>query len=123
MKVRNVKQLFLAYVERSTCIVSKMKGLLDTRGIFIMLLLALVIVQSQAFCDTAAATSSLDSLTTKVVETIFSPWVRRTALAFGAGMGIFQAVSSGSFIPLLTWGGMGLAVNYLPKVIELVGSF
>ncbi len=122
MKVRNMRQLFLAPVQRWTRTVDTMKTILENNGIFIMLLVALVLVQSQAFCDTASAISSLDNVATGVVAQIFQPWVKKTLLAFAAGMGMFQAYSSGSFVPLLIWGGLGLAANFLPKIIDLLGS-
>lgn len=83
---------------------------------------AVMAVQSSGFCADEASTGELNQLTENVVETMFGSWVRKTALAFGGGAGLFQSYMSGSIKPLLTWGGLGLAVNFIPKVITLITS-
>ncbi len=74
-------------------------------------------LQTQAYCADGAGTAEMDQMATNVVERVFAPWVRKTALAFGGGWGMIKSISGGSFIPLLTWGGIGLFVNFIPKII------
>lgn len=77
-----------------------------------------LVLQTQGYCaGTAAAPTEMDTMATNIVDTIFAPWVRKTALAFGGGWGMFKSISGGSFTPLLAWGGIGLFVNFIPKII------
>jgi hypothetical protein len=92
----------------------------NKKSIFLGLTLAAFCFQSEAFC--ADNFREIDSVTNNVMNTIFSPWVKKAALVFGAGSGLFQAWASGSFKPFLLWGGLGLAVNYIPKIIDLIAN-
>jgi len=83
-------------------------------------LLAMSLLPMDAFCDDTLTT--IDTLTDNTINTIFSPWIRKAALAFGGGFGLFQAYMGGSVRPLLTWGGLGLAVNYVPKLIDVISK-
>lgn len=74
-------------------------------------------LQTQGYCADGAGSAEMDQMATSVVERVFAPWVRKTALAFGGGWGMIKSISGGSFIPLLTWGGIGLSVNFIPKII------
>lgn len=89
------------------------------KAIVLGVLLATILMHSQGFCDGA---DPIDGVTKTVIQTIFSPWVKRSALAFGGGFGLFQSFASGSFKPLLTWGGLGLAVSYIPTLIETLSK-
>jgi hypothetical protein len=77
---------------------------------------------SQGYCADSSTTEvqQIEAVTKSVMDTIFSPWVRRAALAFGAGAGLFQSYMGGSIKPLLLYGGLGLSVNYVPKIVEVI---
>jgi hypothetical protein len=102
-------------------ITTKMSPTLDSfRGLFLPVLVLGLVLTAQGHCADAA--HDLDTMTTNVMNTIFSPWVKKSALVFGAGAGFFKAYASGSWVPLALWGGLGLAVNYIPKVVELISG-
>ena len=82
-----------------------------------------VLLQVQGNCATPGAeVQEIEAMTTGVMNTIFSPWVKKIALVFGGGAGIFQAFTAGSIKPLLLWGGLGLAVNYVPKMVQVISG-
>lgn len=82
----------------------------------------LLMLHTTGFCDGASSISEIETLTNSTINTIFSPWIRKAALAFGGGFGLFQSYTAGSFKPLLTWGGLGLIVNYIPKLIDIISK-
>ena len=95
---------------------------LDHKNILITtFLLAILIIPGQAFCD-APANTEMDKMATTVVDTIFAPWVRKTALAVGGGLGLFQSIGGGGWKPLVGWGGLGIFINYIPKVINFLST-
>ena len=81
-----------------------------------------LVLAAQNYGFAADSTTEIEAQTKSVVDMICSPWIRKIGLAFGAGMGIFQAWSAGSFKPLMLWGGLGLSIGYVPKLIELIAS-
>jgi len=85
------------------------------------LFLLIFFTHTQGFCD-AAATEEMNKMATSVVDTIFAPWVRKTALALGGGVGLFQSIGAGSFKPFMTWGGIGLLINYIPKLVNFLST-
>lgn len=68
------------------------------------------------------ADHDLDTISGKVSKFLFGPGVRKAALTLGLGAGLFQAFMSGSIRPLLVYGGLGLAVCYLPKVVDWIST-
>ncbi len=99
---------------------NKMCPTLDTSHIVFWSVLAVgIFLQTQGYCDEV---QEIEAMTTNVMNTIFSPWVKKTALVFGGGAGLFQAYAAGSMKPLLLWGGLGLAVNYIPKMVNIIGG-
>lgn len=80
-----------------------------------------MLLHVQGYCA-GNEVQEIEAMTTNVMNTIFSPWVKKTALVFGGGAGLFQAYAAGSIKPLLLWGGLGLAVNYVPKMVEIIGG-
>lgn len=96
----------------------------NARHIAPLIILAVwLILPVQGHCaDGGGDPHGLNAMTDSIVKTIFSPWVRRSILAFGGGFGVFQSISAGSWKPLLVWGGLGLTVNYVPKMIELLST-
>lgn len=94
---------------------------LDYSRFTFWIVLVLVLTTSQGYCA-GAELQEMDVMTNTVMNMIFSPWVKKTALVFGGGMGLFQAYGAGSVKPLLLWGGLGLAVNYVPKIVEVIAK-
>ena len=64
----------------------------------------------------------MNAMATTVVDTLFAPWVRMTALALGGGIGVFQWIGTGSAKPLISWGGIGVFVNYIPKIVKFLST-
>ena len=87
-------------------------------GVFVLIAL---MVPMQGYCD-GAALKDVEDMTKTTIDTIFAPWLRKTLLGFGAGWGLFQSIAGGSFKPLLTWGGLGLVANYIPKLVEYLSK-
>jgi hypothetical protein len=81
-----------------------------------------LISHSQGFCAEASQTSGLDSVTKNVMDVVFSSGIKKSILVLAAAWGLFQSVSSGSFKPLLLWGGIGLAIAYVPKLIDIIAN-
>lgn len=92
-----------------------------SRALPISLLVCGILMHSQGYCD-AKATDGLDSITTNVMGIIFGSTVRKSLLAIAAAWGVFQAVTSGSFKPVLFWGGIGLAIAYVPRLVEIISN-
>lgn len=84
-----------------------------------MLILGLGLV-SQGYCADNTEVQQIEAVTKNVMDTIFSPWARRMALVFGAASGTVHAWAAASPKPFLVHFGLGLTVNYIPKIIELI---
>lgn len=94
----------------------------DKSKIVPMLFLAVCLFShSQGFCA-ADKVDGLDSVTKNVMDIVFGAGIKKSILVLAAGWGLFQAVSSGSFKPLLLWGGIGLAIAYVPKLIDIIAN-
>lgn len=92
-----------------------------SRVLPLALLVCGILMHSQGYCD-AKSTDGLDSITTNVMGIIFGSTVRKSLLAIAAAWGVFQAVTSGSFKPVLFWGGIGLAIAYVPRLVDIISS-
>ena len=92
-----------------------------SRIVPLLVLSACLVSHAQGYCADAQV-SSLDTVTKNVMDVIFSSGIKKSILVLAAGWGLFQAVSSGSFKPLLLWGGIGLAIAYVPKLIEIISN-
>jgi hypothetical protein len=90
-----------------------------TRVVGIAVFAATMLLATQGFCDTE---TEINEVTNKVSHLLFSPTIRKVVLTIGAGAGLFQAFLSGSIRPLLVWGGLGLAVCYLPTLVNWIGG-
>lgn len=90
-----------------------------TRVLPICLLAAGLLLHSQGYCNDA---SGLDSITNNVMQIVFGSAVRKSLLVLAAAWGVFQAATSGSFKPVLFWGGIGLAIAYVPKLVEIIAN-
>ncbi len=81
-----------------------------------------LLLQTQGYDGTTDAAEQLIESTNQVSNILFGPVVRKIALTLGFGAGIFQAFMSGSIKPLLIYGGLGLAICLLPRVIDLIAN-
>lgn len=85
-------------------------------GVLATVLLATLVFHTQGY-GAETSNEAMNAMAANIVDTVFAPWIRKTALAFGGGWGMFQSIAGGSFKPLLIWGGLGLVVNFIPKMI------
>ncbi len=81
-----------------------------------------LLLQAQGYDATTDAAEQLIDSTNQISNILFGPVVRKIALTLGFGAGLFQSFMSGSIRPLLIYGGLGLAVCLLPRVINLISS-
>jgi hypothetical protein len=97
------------------------KFLTNKKTISIGVLAVASLVATQGFCDTNV-NAEMDQMTNKVKDVLFGPGIRKAGLALGFGAGLLQAFMSGSIRPLLIYGGIGLAVCYLPTMVDWIGG-
>lgn len=81
-----------------------------------------LLLQTQGHDATTDAAEQLVESTNQVSNILFGPVVRKIALTLGFGAGIFHAFMSGSIKPLLIYGGLGLAICLLPRVIDFIAN-
>lgn len=93
----------------------------NPRTLCIAMLAVTLLVHSQGFCE-GIQVEDLNTETNKIKDILFGGTVRKIAVTLGFGAGLFQAFMSGSIRPLMIYGGLGLAVCFLPKVVELIGN-
>ena len=95
------------------------KLITDPRAIFIAVLALTLVTQTEGFCSDG---KELENVTVDIKNVLFSSGVRKAALTLGLGAGLFQAFMVGSIRPLIIYGGLGLAVCYLPKIVDMIGG-
>jgi len=66
--------------------------------------------------------ADLDGQLTKVQDIIFGKQIRTIVLLFGMAWGFFKTFMSGTFTPILLYGGLGLSFFLVPKLIQLINS-
>lgn len=69
--------------------------------------------------NTQFAANEINSHADNLSKFIFGP-VAKVAGVLGGGYGLISSVVSSSFRPLITFGGIGLAVALIPKFISSV---
>lgn len=76
-------------------------------------------MQSESFAQTATEFASKEFLeqSTKIQGFLFGP-AMRIAGVLGGAYGLMQAILNSSLKPLIVYGGIGLAVNLIPKFID-----
>ncbi len=84
-----------------------------TYAVFVFVL----VTATQGYCD-SGTTAGIDSIATDCKNFIFKPWVRMIMLSASGFMGVFKAFTTGSPLPLLSWGLLGFILGYLPKIID-----
>lgn len=88
----------------------------------VVLLTLAVVLPEAVFADSASGgfdTKYIVEETNKVRSFLFGPGAKAVGI-FGGAWGIFQSIVSSSIKPLLIYGGIGLAANFLPKFIDMV---
>ncbi len=87
--------------------------------IAISVLMLCVLGSSALFAQTAADFGGVEIVaqTSKVQNFLFGPTMRIVGVIGGA-YGLIQAILSSSLKPLMVFGGIGLAVNIIPKFID-----
>jgi len=93
----------------------------DTNVPFIGTLALTVLFATSGYCDDTNE-QAINDMSKNISDFLFGPTVRKVALTLGMGAGLFQAFMSGSIRPLLIYGGLGLAVCYLPKVVNWIST-
>ena len=64
----------------------------------------------------------IESQVAIVQQVIFAKGIRMLVMLFGISWGFFKTVLSGTFQPLLLYGGLGLCFFFVPKLIDLIGG-
>lgn len=105
-------------MQKATRIVKILK---NPSTIFVGTLAFAVIFSQTGYCDQANE-EAINATSESISKFLFGSTVRKVALTLGMGAGLFQAFMSGSIRPLLVYGGLGLAVCYLPKVVEWIST-
>lgn len=84
----------------------------------------LLLASNVGFCagDISSIDTQIADEVKKVTNVIFGKGIRLVVLLFGMAWGFFKTVMSGTFQPILLYGGLGLSFFFIPKLIELVGS-
>ena len=101
------------------------KILINSNAVFIGALALAGLLYTTGYCDSSMAESAekaMNDTSTSIQNFLFGPTIRKAALTLGLGAGLFQAFMSGSIRPLLVYGGLGLAVCYLPKVVNWIST-
>ena len=114
----------MSYIRRSSMNLSKsrqfkkLKAALFSQSFLIYVAFVFVLMTTtQGYCDPAKI-SGLDSIATDCKQFIFNPWVRMIMLSASGFMGVFKAFTTGSPLPLLSWGLLAFVLGYLPKIID-----
>src|SRR6056297_1870327 len=79
---------------------------------------AFLAMTNVAFCADSG-NADLDGQLTKVQDIIFGKQIRTIVLLFGMAWGFFKTFMSGTFTPILLYGGLGLSFFLVPKLIQL----
>jgi len=70
----------------------------------------------------ADVNKEIESQVALVQKVIFDKGVRMIVMLFGITWGFFKTVLSGTFQPLLLYGGLGCCFFFVPKLINLLGG-
>ena len=100
----------------------RLKTLIKSPTTWRVLTLALLVGVSNAGYCADAGNADLDGQLTKVQDIIFGKQIRTIVLLFGMAWGFFKTFMSGTFTPILLYGGLGLSFFLVPKLIQLINS-
>ena len=84
-------------------------------------LCSLIISSNAAYCGDEAL-QGIESQVKVIQSVIFGKGIRMLVMLFGISWGFFKTVMSGSFQPILLYGGIGLCFFFVPKLIDLISS-
>ena len=102
------------------------KLLKNPKMLFVGTAAVATLLHATGYCQDTVSTKDLmeemDKTSNSIQNFLFSGTIRKAALTLGLGAGLFQAFMSGSIRPLLIYGGLGLAVCYLPKVVNWISA-
>lgn len=96
-------------------------ALQSPHAIFIGTLIFAVSLKMTGVCEETNE-QAINHMSKSISDFLFGSTVRKIALTLGMGAGLFQAFMSGSIRPLLVYGGLGLAVCYLPAMVEWISK-
>ena len=97
------------------------KALKNPNSVFIAVLAVGILSSTAGYCNDDVM-KELNAKSDTISNFLFGGTVRKVALTLGMGAGLFQAFMSGSIRPLLIYGGLGLAVAYLPAMVNWISS-
>lgn len=84
-----------------------------------------LVSSAQGFCADSASTLDYGEFTkssTKYIDFIFNPAIRKTVFGMGFGWGVINSFMKSSFMPFLTYAGLGATYNFTPSIINLLSS-
>jgi hypothetical protein len=91
---------------------------MNRKNIVISGAVAACILSTSVFAQaTDFGSAEIVSQASKIQEFLFGPTMRLAGIIGGA-YGLIQAILSSTLKPLLVFGGIGLAVNIIPKFID-----
>lgn len=105
---------------------SVIENLSSSRFLPVIALLAFVALHAQGYCNGNATTTAPSTSAWAMLERAadwfgdlaFSYWARKIALVIGAVTGFYKSVNGGGWVPLVSFGGLGAAYNFLPFIID-----
>lgn len=100
----------------------KLKTLIKSPATWRVLTLALLIGMTNAGYCADTGVDDLEKQLKGVQDIIFGKQVRTIVLLFGMAWGFFKTFISGTFTPILLYGGLGLCFFLVPKLIHLINS-
>lgn len=74
------------------------------------------------YCNGAAQLTDLDKASSAYTDLIFSPPIRKTIFGLGFAWGAINSFMKSSFIPFLTYTGLGAVYNFTPSIINMFSS-
>ena len=77
---------------------------------------------SLGYCDISDTNADFEAQIKSVQDIIFGKHIRTMVLLFGMAWGFFKTFMSGTFTPILLYGGLGLSFFLVPKLIALINS-
>jgi hypothetical protein len=104
--------LDIAYENKCGVMEKSQVRALAIAGALILLMPLELVAQTTDF-----GSAEIVSQATKIQQFLFGPTMRLAGIIGGA-YGLIQAILSSSLKPLLVFGGIGLAVNIIPKFID-----
>lgn len=77
---------------------------------------------ASGYCGVSDTNADFEAQIKSVQDIIFGKHIRTMVLLFGMAWGFFKTFMSGTFTPILLYGGLGLSFFLVPKLISLINS-